>query len=143
MSTTDQTRDFHIGDIISAMSGKLVSPRHIDGVYDVLNYMTGDSLFTHQLPRASSECEPHLRAQHPDLAAIAFPDWSGLTPDNAQATVMAWLDEQVAVFGETRPVRPLPAEDHTSIDPITELKMMRPDALVVVVDAPEAGDDDE
>jgi hypothetical protein len=143
MSTTDQTRDFHIGDIISAMTGKLVSPRHIGGVYDVLNYMTGDELFTHQLPRASRECEPHLREQHPDLAAIVFPDWSGLTSDNAEATVMAWLAEQVAVFGETRPVRALPADDHTSINPITELKMMRPDALVVGVDVPEAGADDE
>jgi hypothetical protein len=131
--TTD-TRDFHIGDIISAMGGPLVSPRHIAGVYDVLNYMTGDDLFTHQLPRASRECEPHLREQHPDLAAIVFPDWSALTSDNAEATVMAWLAEQVALFGETRPIRPLPAEDHTSIDPITELKMMRPDAEVIVVD---------
>lgn len=48
-----ETKSFHIGDVLSAMTGTLVSPRHIGGVYDVLNWMTGESLMTHQLPRAS------------------------------------------------------------------------------------------
>lgn len=58
---------FHISDILSVTTGRLVSYRHIDGVYAILNFMTGDSLFTHQLPRASRECESSLRAQFPNL----------------------------------------------------------------------------
>jgi hypothetical protein len=129
------TKDFHIGDILSITDGHLVSPRHIDGVYDILGWMTGDQLWTHQLPRASRECEPSLREQHPDLAAVVFPD--GL---EGEQPVMAWLAEQVAMFGATRPVRKLAAVDHTPIDPITEIKMMRPDAEVIVIDLDKEAD---
>ena len=66
------TKTFHLGDILSVTTSRLVSPRHIDGVYDILNWMTGDNLFTHQLPRASRECEGPLLAQHPDLASRGF-----------------------------------------------------------------------
>jgi len=121
-----ETREFHIGDILSIIDGHLVSPRHIDGVYDILNWMTGDNLFTHQLPRASEECAPSLREQHPDLAAVVFPEGvSGEEP------VRAWLAEQVRQFGEHRPVSPLAVGDHTAIDPISEMKMIRPDMPII------------
>jgi hypothetical protein len=129
-----ETRTFHLGDILSITTGRLVSPRHIDGVYDILNWMTGDNLFTHQLPRACDECEGPLLAQHPDLAAIIPPETFGGDKD----AVDRWLAEQVTIYGETREVAPLAAEDHTRIDPFTELRMMRPDAEVIVVEVPDA-----
>ncbi len=68
---SDQTtpRAFHIGDILSVTTGIFVSPDGIGGLYDILNYMTGDDLYTHQLPRASQQCRPALLAQHPQLTA--------------------------------------------------------------------------
>lgn len=132
----NETRDFHLGDILSITTERLVSPRNIDGVYDILDWMTGESLFTHQLPRASRECQGPLLAQHPDLAAVEVPEDLGGKED-----VDRWLAGQVAVYGETRPVAPLAAADHTRIDPITEMRMMKPDAEIIVVKAPEAGDE--
>jgi hypothetical protein len=132
-----ETRDFHLGDILSVTTGRLVSPRHIDGVCDILNWMTGDNLFTHQLPRASRECEGPLLAQHPDLAAVEAPEDFG----GSREAVETWLAEQVAVYGETREVAPLADEDHTRIDPMTELRAkMHPDAEIVVIEVP--GEDD-
>jgi hypothetical protein len=125
------TRDFHIGDILSITSGKLVSPRHIGGVYDILNWMTGDNLMTHQLPRASRECEVPLREQHPDLAAVEVPD-----SVNSEESLLFWLAEQTATYGETRPVQPLQAGDHTEIDPLAEIAMMRPDLPVIAIEFP-------
>lgn len=122
------TRSFHIGDILSITDGRLVSPRHVGGIYDILGWMTGESLMTHQLPRAMNECSGNLRAQHPDLAAIQVP--AGLGGEDA---VLAWLSEQVAVHGETREVAPLPEGEHTHVDPIAEIKMMRPDLPILVV----------
>ena len=58
-----ETREFHLGDILSITTGYLVSRRHMKGVYDILNFMTGDTLFTHQLPRAGDECKPYLLKQ--------------------------------------------------------------------------------
>jgi hypothetical protein len=60
-------REFHVSDVLSITTGLLLSTRHIDGVYDILNFMTGDKLFTHQLPRASDECKPYLQEQFPQL----------------------------------------------------------------------------
>jgi hypothetical protein len=70
--------------------------------------------------RAGDESAPRLLEQHPDLAGIRVPvEWSD--GEVSPATVMAWLDEQVAAYGETRDVAPMAAEDHTLIDPITEM----------------------
>jgi hypothetical protein len=132
------TKTFHLGDILSITTSRLVSPRHIDGVYDILNWMTGDNLFTHQLPRASEECEGPLLAQHPDLANVVVPDSFGETADEAKAAVDRWLAEQIAVYGETREVAPLAAVDHTAIDPLTEMQsMIRPDTEIIAVVAPD------
>jgi hypothetical protein len=134
---SDETKTFHLGDILSITTGCLVSPRHIGGVYDILGWMTGESLMTHQVPRACGECEGPLLAQHPDLAAIVTPETFG---DDPERGVADWLTAQVAVYGETREVAPLAAEDHTYIDPITELRAMNPDAEVIVITAPDEAD---
>lgn len=135
MSKTTETKPFHIGDVLSAMTGTLVSRDHIGGVYNVLNWMTGESLMTHQLPRASRECEGLLRKTFPDLAAIDLPDWSSVpNEDKERVIVHEWLAAQAAAHGETREVPRLPEQDHTQIDPIAELKMMRPDAPIVAVE---------
>ena len=127
------TKTFHLGDVLSITTERLVSPRHIDGVYDILGWMTGESLFTHQLPRACRECRSPLLAQHPDLAAIAPPeDFGGGSKDSAKDAVACWLAEQVAVYGETREVAPLAPQDHTVIDPLEEMRMMRPDGEIII-----------
>lgn len=131
-----ETRDFHLGDILTVTTGRLVSPRHMDGVYDLLNFMTGDNLFTCQLPRACGECEGPLLAQHPGLAQVKVPeDLAG------REAVDEWLAGQVALFGETLPVAQLADGDHTRIDPFTEIRMVAPHAEVigVVVDDEEDG----
>ena len=136
MSAT--TKTFHLGDILSVTTGRLVSPGHIGGVYDILNWMTGDNLFTHQLPRACDKCSGPLLAQHPDLAAIVPPETFGDgDADSAKEAVDRWLDAQVAIYGETREVAPLAAEDHTRIDPFAELRMIKPDAEIVTVVVPD------
>jgi hypothetical protein len=129
-------RQFHLGDILSVTTERLVSPRHVDGIYDILNYMTGDNLCTHQLPRANRECAPALLAQHPQLAEVQVPASFGETPETA---VAAWLAEQVARFGEMLPVEPLAEGDHTHIGPLEELGLMgvSPERIVPVVVDPQ------
>lgn len=132
------SRAFHLGDILTVTTGgRLVSPRHMKGVYDILNWMTGDDLMTHQLPRACRECEGPLLAQHPDLAGVTVPEVFGDgTRESAELAVGAWLAEQVAVYGETREVEPLNPDDHTRIDPLDEFRIVAPHAEVIVVEVP-------
>ncbi|MCC5574523.1 hypothetical protein IMZ11_02570 [Microtetraspora sp. AC03309] len=125
-----ETRDFHLGDILTIITECLVTPNGVDGIYQILNWMTGDNLFTHQLPRAARECAPDLLRQHPDLAAITVPAFDG------EAAVWAWLEKQVRRYGERRPIAPLAPLDHARIDPLDELRMLAPDARVVAVEVP-------
>jgi hypothetical protein len=128
------TRSFHVGDILTVTTGRLVSPRHVDGVYDICNFMTGDNLFTHQLPRAMDECAPSLREHFPDLAAVEVPEeFSG------EEAVAEWLAGVVAEHGETRDVTPLAPEDHMHMNPFAELERMAPGKPVIAIEVPEDG----
>ena len=138
-----QTKQFHLGDVLSITTGRLVSPRHIDGVYDILNFMTGDNLFTHQLPRASDECKPYLVEQFPQLtgaemdSAIAELGDSLKTKTDKAGTekiVADWLAKQVAKYGEMFAVKPIPTDAHEVKDPIAEaVEMMGGPEKVIVV----------
>jgi hypothetical protein len=127
------SRVFHLGDILSVTTGRLVSPGGIPAVHEFLDFMTGDRLFTHQLPRACEECAPELLRQHPDLELVVVPEFT------SPAHVQTWLADQVERFGEHRTVVPLPPGDHTRIDPIAELRMMRPDMPIIAVELPPDG----
>lgn len=107
------TRDFDLGDVLNVTAGCLVSPRHIGGVYDILGFMTSESLMTHQLPRAADACKPELLLQHPQLAAVVVPDLP-----HEHEPWMRWLDEMKLQFGTTLPVTSLPEFEHR--EPIEE-----------------------
>ena len=122
-------RAFHLGDVLTITTGRLVSPDHMGGVYNILNFMTGDNLFTHQLPRAMDECQPALLAQHPQLRAVVVPD-----EFDGKDHVDRWLAEQMQRYGAELPVTPLNPADHTRIDPLTELRMrgVPPERIIAV-----------
>ena len=111
------TKEFHLGDVLSITTGRLVSPRHITGVYDILDFMTGDSLATNQLRRASGECKPYLFAQFPQLMEV------NTTEVNAE-NYKQWLADQVVKYGEMFAVKPIPKNAHEIMDPVTELVEM-------------------
>ena len=126
-----ETKDFHIGDVLSVAPGRLVSPDHIGGVYKILEWMSGEEgLMTHQLPRVSRECEPYLIEQFPELTAEPFPE----SFPNGMADVMAFLATLYPKYGERVLVARIPKEAHTAINPLSELAMHYPDKPVIVVD---------
>jgi len=138
-----QTKQFHLGDVLSITTGRLVSSRHIDGVYDILNFMTGDNLFTHALPCASGECKPYLIEQFPQLvtpemdSAIAelgdaLKSKSGEV--EAEKVVANWLTKQVTKYGEMFAVKPIPNNVHEVKNPIAEAAEMMggPEKVIAV-----------
>lgn len=117
---------FHLGDILSITTGRLVSKNNIGGVYEILNFMTSDNLFTHQLGRASDECKPALLAQHPQLATVTGEE---VTAENFNG----WFEAQCAEYGNALMVQKLPAHAHEFIDPMSELaEKIHPDKIVTV-----------
>lgn len=61
------TKTFQLGDVLSITDGRLLSPRLMDGVYDILNHLTGCGLMTHELPKAVKLYQPLLLAKFPAL----------------------------------------------------------------------------
>lgn len=119
-------REFDISDVLTVTTGRLVSTRHVEGVYDILGYMSGEALFTHQLPRVLREAKPILLAQHPQLAGV---DATKVTPENVAEHVAGWRAE----FGDTLPVSPMNEDQHERIDPVSELaEKVHPSRIVVV-----------
>lgn len=124
---------FHISDVLTITTGRLVSTRKMDGVYEILNFMTGESLYTHQLPRAMRECAPSLRAQYPLLADVELPENpADLTNIDKRH---AWLTEQAKRLGSHMAIAPLPKRDPQYDTPIADaIEMMGDPTKVMVVE---------
>lgn len=101
--------EFHLGDILCVTTGRLVSLDGMDGVYDILNFMTNDSLSTVQLGRAATEATPYLYEQLPWLSEIT-PDLLDEVKDKESLhRVLALLTNKYGEFHELIPMHP---EDH-------------------------------
>lgn len=125
-----QEHEFHIGDVLSAYTGILCGT--LDGLYKILNYMTSDDLYTHQLPRAGREVRPYLLRQHPWLASIDK-DWLMAEGcEDRPATCLARVEELATRHGAWLMVLPMPQDDHDFIDPLTELEQMRPKGSKII-----------
>lgn len=111
-------KQFHISDVLSVTTDRLVSLDRMQGVRDIIQFMTNVDWMTHELPYASDLCKAALRMQYPQL----FPD----NPDMAALIVrldkMAnsgvpislqarrqWLSQVCATLGVLvwLPVRPI------------------------------------
>lgn len=127
------TKRFHLGAVLSVTTGRLLC--QVDGLYEILNWMTGDNLFTHQLPRAADECKPWILRRHPQLVGV---DASGVTKENWQQ----FLGEQVKQHGEYFDIEPIPRDDHIHIDPIKEACDLFGEGKVIIVLTPAASGED-
>ncbi len=136
-----ETREFDLGDILTIIDGRLISPRHMAGVYDILNFMTGEDVFTHQIPRLMREAKPILLRAHPQLDSpeinFAFGELTLMletpTGKNEPVNLVAgWLSKLKATFGETLPVPKMDAFEHERIDPLSELvEHVHPDRIII------------
>jgi hypothetical protein len=107
-----EKKKFDLGTILSITDGHLFT--EMENVCGILNYMTGDELYTHQLPRATEECAPVILRQYPQFANI---DGSNVDTDNWRE----FLDEQIEKFGNEFEIEPVSLFEHQKINPIEEL----------------------
>ncbi len=84
---------FHIGDILSVTTGKLLSPKRMEGVYEILDFLTGEGLYTHELPHASKFMTPYVLKQLPQLAEE---DGKEVNPESFESC----LKKYVKKYGE-------------------------------------------
>jgi phage host-nuclease inhibitor protein Gam len=99
------------GEIISAGTGLLCCD--LGRLYEVMNFLTGDNLFTHQLTRAFHVCEPWVKQQHPWLLELNTED---CTRENWQT----WLAAAEDKFGRHHELFPLPGGAWEHCHPLDE-----------------------
>lgn len=119
-------QSFPTEDVLGAFTGILLSD--IGGIYRVLNWMTGEQLFTHQLPRVGREAAPVLLAAYPELAQ-AEAEARQVTTENYKT----WRDVWIKRYGSHISVPKFSTDEHEQIDALSELaEKVHPDNIVVV-----------
>lgn len=93
---------FHLGDILSLIATRALSPTGLSAVKALTNHVTGRNNFVFEMPHAMQAAAAHLREQFPDLAALTVPRFAH-HEDTAD-----WLAAQVQRFGEQHEVTPIP-----------------------------------
>lgn len=93
-------RKFDHADVLSVTTGHLVSKRHLNGVLELLTYMTGKDVPVHMYPRVVGKCAASLLEQYPKLSSV---DASKVNAKN----LTSWLSEQKAIYGDKLLVKPL------------------------------------
>lgn len=122
-----QTKEFATADVLSTITGRLIGK--MDGIYEVLNWMTGESVFTHQIPRIGREATPVVVTAHPQLQQ-AVDEAEQVNQENWQQWRQTWEDR----YGPTIAVPKFSADTHENIDPMSELvQKIHPDKIIQVV----------
>ena len=122
-------REFCLSDVLTVFTGCLLSSRNLDGLYDILSFLIGKPVFTHQIPGTLNYCETFLFKQFLDkfgsCAAAEFDDSIAKIERIAKAErnhkkrqkiLKDWLHERMAKYGKTFEVTQLSKEDLTSLD---------------------------
>lgn len=119
MSDNKLEQEFHLGDLLSVTTGRLVAPTGIDAVYRMLKFITGVDHFTHQLPHATVAVTPWLLELYPWLTQVRVPnDLRG------EEDVSGWLASETDRFGEFHKVQAMPPGMYMVLEPISEFADM-------------------
>lgn len=126
MADPQTTKTFPLADVLGTITGVLLGK--MDGIYQVSEFMSGESVGTHQLPRVGKEIQPVVLRQHPELTPV-IAEAEAVTSDNWQEMLAGWTER----FGDTVELTSMTADDHQSIDPVSELaEKVHPDAIIAV-----------
>lgn len=124
------TKAFPAGDVLGIIVDRLFGD--MAGLCAVLDYMTGENVHTHQIPRIAAEATAVLTAMSPVLLR-AQEDAEMITRDNC----LEWLARWEARHGATIRVPKFTADQHERIDPLSELaQRVHPDKITVLPPAP-------
>lgn len=119
-------REFPTPVVMSAVSGFLLCD--FSDVQEFCEFMAGEPVWTHQLPRVGREAQASFLRQHPDKQ-WAIDLCKTVNKDNYKAVADRLIDE----IGPLLAMHPMSEDEHECIDPVSELaEKVHPDKIVVV-----------
>lgn len=111
-----KTKNFPTDAVMSALTGVLVSEKGIQSVYEVLSWMTGELVFTHQLGRISDEAIPVMVRMDPTIQ-LAINEAERVNRDNWREWLAVWKDR----YGDEIAVPVMTIAEHERVDAKSEL----------------------
>lgn len=113
-----ETQTFKTEVVISAFTGRMLT-NDIGNIYEILNFLCNDNLFTHQLPRAGRFVKPFILQQHPELK-----EWDGMDEHINTENWKEYVQRSHDMFGEKLELKPVPDGVWTYKNPIEEAQEM-------------------
>ena len=89
-------------------------------LYDILNYLSSDEIYTHQIPRVMKVAKSYVLEKYPQLDGVGK-----VVVINNEQDVKTFIDEQKNIYGDSFGLSPMPNEMYQHIDPIDEIIEMR------------------
>lgn len=143
----NDTKTFPVAVVLAVTTGRVLCS--IEQIYDVVNWITGDNIYTHQIPRAMRFGKPILEKAYPELAKADSP--SSLSklatllecadhrnnPDARMEACRMWVDwlrEPCECNLKAEYAVESQADAWLSIDPVDEMQsMLSKDQNLVVI----------
>lgn len=120
-------KTFHISDILSVTTGRLVSTRHLDGVYDVIGHLVGRDVWTHELVVYAEQAKEECCKQ------LGWPSEVPEATDEDMKDIPGWLAKLEEKYGsEHTLVHPKDFAPNDAGPIASAVEMMGPDKVVVV-----------
>lgn len=104
---------FSLAEVLTVTHGYLLV--EFNYLIDMLNYLTEDDLFTHQLPRAAAWAGPQILNQYPELKTVNF---DNVNFSEGAPAVERWLQTAIHIYGNEFELVPFGGWVHKG--PITE-----------------------
>lgn len=123
---TMETRTFDVADVITMVSGCLVSP--IGNLYAIASFLVGRDVYTHELAMKElwAQCREAIVAQHPEFANVTG---DGCTKENWQE----WLAETRKPLASEYELAPLGWNRIADMHPLETLQELAPDKPIIAV----------
>lgn len=138
-----KTKNISVEAALTISTGRMLCS--FDELNTALDFLTGDTLFTHQLPRAFKPCSEWLKARFPelkfaDLKLSCLDDYLDRFSGTKDKAVRMWVDELLAIgLRGSYDVQPLPDGVFQHEDPVAELaRLLGPGSedRIMIVETP-------
>lgn len=91
---------FPLAQVLQITTGQVLSLENpMREILSVLEFMVGRQLYLDEVLDATELCRGRIFEQHPEISDVMpiFPEFE--TPEHATEVVLAWVAEQVALYG--------------------------------------------
>ena len=108
------SKEFDLGVILTLTSERIFTD--ISNVYDVLRYLTGDDIYSHQLSRVLNIAQKYALSLYPELKGVG----NDVIINNHE-DYLSFMQEQKKIFGDKLSLSPMPESfGYKYVDPIEE-----------------------